>query len=205
MEILKNIANHSSELISQMPYFWIFILMVVESSFIPFPSEVVMIPAWYYVATWNVNFVLALASWTFWSLLGAIINYIIWYYWWKALVKRLIWEKANDLCVNYFEKHWDNTTLIWRFLPWIRQIISLPAWVFKMDMTKFIIYTVAWAWIWCLMLMLFWYYAWENKELFFKYKYYFTLLAIFIAILTIYIKLKVVQYLQRNTKKVPIS
>lgn len=201
MELLHSFADQAHGLLSQMPYFWIFILMTVESSFIPFPSEVVMIPAWYFASTGKVNLFLAFMAWVAWSLLWAMINYFIWYYWWKRLIKKLIWEEYNDICINYFKKYWDNTTLIWRFIPWIRQLISLPAWVFKMDIAKFMLYTSLWAWSWCLILILFGYFAWENKELFFEYKYYFTFWAILIVSFIIYIKYRIIKYLQYKTRK----
>lgn len=69
MDILRStidffhaLASHAHSLIEQAPYFWIFAFMTIESSFVPFPSEVVMIPAGYFAATGKVNFVLALAA-----------------------------------------------------------------------------------------------------------------------------------------------
>lgn len=198
MEFLHTIASQAYDLILQMPYFWVFIFMTIESSFIPFPSEAVMIPAWYFSSLWNVNFILALIAWISWSLLWAIINYYIWYYWWRKLIIKLIWENNNNTCINFFEKYWDNTTFIWRFIPWIRQIISLPAWAFKMDIFKFSIYTSLWAWIWCLILLIFWYFVWANKELFFVYKYYFTAWAILFAVIMIYLKFKIINFIQKK-------
>ena len=198
MEILSNLALQAHDLILQMPYLWIFILMTIESTILPLPSEIVMIPAWYFVAMGKVNFVLAFLSWVLWSLAWAMINYTIWYYWWSKLIKRLIWEKYNDICVNYFEKHWDITTLIWRLLPWIRHLVSLPAWVFKMDLMKFTIYTCVWSAVWVLILMLFWYYVWENKELFMQYKYHVVLWSVVVISIIVYIKIKIIQYLQKK-------
>lgn len=202
MDYINSLTASAHDLILQMPYFWIFVLMTVESSFIPFPSEVVMIPAWYFASIWKINFLLAFLAWLWWSLAWAIINYLIWYYGWRKLITKLIWEKNNDLCLNYFKKHWDNTTLLWRFIPWIRQIISLPAWVFKMDFKKFILYTSIWAWIWTLILMVFGYFVWENKELFMQYKYHFTIWSIVLVLVLIYLKIKILKYLQKDTKDV---
>jgi membrane protein DedA with SNARE-associated domain len=56
MDILNNLAINAHDLIIQMPYFWIFILMTIESSFIPFPSEIIMIPAGYFAATGKIQF-----------------------------------------------------------------------------------------------------------------------------------------------------
>lgn len=62
IDFLHALALQAHALIEQAPYFWIFVFMTIESSFIPFPSEVVMIPAGYFAATGKVNFVLAFAA-----------------------------------------------------------------------------------------------------------------------------------------------
>jgi len=175
-DIINSIVNFASELW----YTWIFIMMVLESSFIPFPSEVAMIPAWYLSSIWKMDFSIALIVWTLWALVWATINYIIWYYLWSKSIHKLInkyWKYFlitrlhYDKAEKYFEKHWSITTFLWRFITVIRQLISLPAWVFKMNFTKFFIYTWLWAWIWNLILMCIWYMAGENKELIDKYSY----------------------------------
>lgn len=202
MDFLNTLSSSAHDLILQMPYFWIFALMTIESSFIPFPSEVVMIPAWYFAATGKINFLLWFLAWLGWSLLWAAINYIIWYYGWSKLITKLIWEKNNDICIKFFKKHWDNTTLIWRFIPWIRQIISLPAWAFKMNFAKFLLYTWIGAWIWVLILMAFGYFVWENKELFMQYKYYFTFGSIIIVWILIYLKVIILKLLKKDIKNI---
>jgi membrane protein DedA with SNARE-associated domain len=202
MDFLNNLATNAHDLILQMPYFWIFVLMTIESSFIPFPSEVVMIPAGYFAATGKISFFLGFLAGLWGSIAWALINYAIGYYGWSKLITRLIWEKNNNLCINYFKKHWDTTTLIGRFIPWIRQIISLPAWAFKMEMNKFLIYTAIWAWLWALILMIFGYFVWENKDLFMQYKYHFTFWSIIVISILIYLKIKILQYLQKDTKTI---
>ncbi len=175
-EIISAIVDFAS----QLWYTWIFIMMVLESSFFPFPSEVAMIPAWYLASIWEMDFSIALLVWTFWALVWASINYAIWYFLWDKVIKKLIdnyWkfffitEHNYHKSMKYFEHHWSITTFLGRFITVIRQLISLPAWVFKMNYTKFFIYTWLWAWIWNLFLMLIWYVAWENKEFIDKYSY----------------------------------
>jgi membrane protein DedA with SNARE-associated domain len=200
MDFLSSLALHAHDLILEQPYFWIFTLMTVESSFIPFPSEVVMIPAGYFAATGKISFFLAFLAWLLGSIAGALINYVIGYYGGSKLISKLIGVKNNDLCIAYFEKHGDTTTLIGRFIPWIRQIISLPAWVFRMNMQKFIIYTSIGAGLWALILMVFGFFVWENKDLFLEYKYHFTFASIIGITLLIYIKIKVLRYLQKDTE-----
>lgn len=175
-EIITIITNFASELW----YTGIFIMMVLESSFFPFPSEVAMIPAWYLASTWQMNFSVALIVWTFWALIWATINYLIWYYLWNKAIHKIIEKYWKYLLITknhyhatevYFEKHWSITTFLARFITVVRQLISLPAWVFKMNFAKFFFYTGLWAWIWNLILMSIWYLAWENQELIKEYSF----------------------------------
>jgi membrane protein DedA with SNARE-associated domain len=175
---MYEIINYIVNITEQLWYTWIFIMMILESSFFPFPSEVAMIPAWYLASIWKMNFYFALLVWTIWALIWAIINYILWYYLWWKIIKKLInkyWkyiflkmEHYNKTEI-YFKKHWIITTFLARFITVIRQLISLPAWAFKINFAKFLFYTGLWAWLWNLMLMIIGYIAWENKELIARY------------------------------------
>lgn len=175
---MHDIIVYIVELVSWLWYVWIFIMMVIESSFIPFPSEVAMIPAWYLASTWNMNFSLALLIGTFWAVVWATINYLLWFYLWEKVIKKLIKKYWKFFLIKphhfektekYFENHWSITTFLGRFISVVRQLISLPAWIFKMNFSKFFFYTAFWAWLWNLILMTIWYVAWENKELISKY------------------------------------
>ncbi len=174
--MLHSIIDYIVNFASSLGYIWIFLMMVLESSFFPFPSEVAMIPAWMAIASWKMNFFLVLFFWTFWALIWATINYIIWYYLWWKKIKNLIkkyWkyffikEEHYEKSEKYFQNHWSITTFLARFISVIRQLISLPAWVFKMNFFKFLFYTWLWAWIWNIILILIWYsasIAWENSN-----------------------------------------
>jgi len=175
-EVINVIVNFASDLW----YIGIYIMMVLESSFFPFPSELAMIPAWYLASTWQMNFWLALIIWTFWALTWATINYLLWFFLWDKVIHKLIkkyWKyllitkNHYSLTEKYFEKHWSITTFLARFITVVRQLISLPAWVFKMNFAKFFFYTGLWAWIWNLLLMSFWYLAWENQDLIKEYSF----------------------------------
>lgn len=177
---MHEIINTIVAFAEQLWYTGIFFMMVLESSFFPFPSEVAMIPAWYLASIWKMDFTLALMIWTFWALVWATINYLLGYYlWWKViknLIKKywkyfLITESHYNRSEKYFQKHGSITTFLARFITVIRQLISLPAWVFKMNYAKFFFYTGLWAWLWNLFLMTFWYIAWENKELIKEYSF----------------------------------
>ncbi len=177
---MHEIINYIVSIAEQFWYTGIFIMMVIESSFIPFPSEVAMIPAWYLSSTWKMNFLIALIAWTFWALIWATINYLLAYWLWEKVIIRLIrkygkyffLKEAHYLkAENYFLKHGIITIFLARFITVVRQLISLPAWAFKINFRKFFFYTWIWAWLWNLWLMSVWYIAWENKELISKYSY----------------------------------
>lgn len=175
-DLVNTIVNFASDL----GYMGIFLMMVLESSFFPFPSEVAMIPAWFLASIWKMDFFIALMVWTFWALVWATINYVLWYYLWSKVIHKLVknyWKyflitpEHYKKTEKYFEKHWSITTFLGRFISVVRQIISIPAWVFKMNFAKFFFYTWLWAWLWNLILMVIWYTAWENKELIAKYSF----------------------------------
>lgn len=159
-------------------YAWIFIMMTIESSFIPFPSEVAMIPAGYLSSLGQMNIYLAFLAWTLWALCGSIINYFLWKKLGWPVIRTIVHKYGKYIFLNanhydqaeiFFQKHWSITTFNGRFIPAVRQLISIPAWVFNMNFTKFIIYTWVWAWIWNIVLLTIWYIAWENKELISEY------------------------------------
>ncbi len=145
-------------------YTWIFFLMALESSIFPVPSEAVMIPAGYFVKTWEFNLFFVILSWTFWSLLGAILNYyILWQLIWKPFLLKygkyiLIPEKKYKKAEDLFLKNDKLYTFIGRLLPVIRHLISIPAWIFKMNFLWFTLITTFWAFIWCSILVAFWFY-----------------------------------------------
>ncbi len=177
---MHEIINYIVWIVWDLGYTGIFIMMVLESSFIPFPSEVAMIPAWYLASIGQMNFSIALLVGTFWALIWATINYLLWYYLGSKTIHKLIKNYWKYFLITknhyhstevYFEKHGSITTFLARFITVVRQLISLPAWVFKMNYGKFFFYTWLWAWLWNLILMILWYVAWENKELIKEYSF----------------------------------
>ncbi len=163
-----------------MGYAGIYFMMVLESSFFPFPSEIAMVPAGYLSSQWEMNFAIAFAAGTFWAITWACINYLIWLKLWWPLLKKIIEKYGKYVFLTlehynkteyYFLDHGSAATFLWRLVTWIRQIISLPAGVFKMNFWKFLFYTWVWAWLWNLVLMVIWYIAGENKELIAQYSF----------------------------------
>jgi membrane protein DedA with SNARE-associated domain len=149
-------------------------MMTIESSFIPFPSEVAMIPAGYLAALWDMNLYIAFLAGTLWAVLWASINYFGWMYLWKPVVTALIHkygkyillsEKHYNQAETYFEQHGAITTLVGRFIPAVRQLISIPAGIFRMDYKKFLFFTVIGAGTWNAILLWIWYIAGKNDEL----------------------------------------
>jgi len=136
-------------------YWSIGVLMTIESSFIPFPSEVIIPPAGWKVAQWLLNGWFVMLSATIGALFGALINY----YLALRLGRRIIYRLANtrlahmmfitkesiEKAEEYFRKHGKISTFIGRLIPAIRQLISLPAGLAKMDMGHFVLYTSLWA------------------------------------------------------------
>lgn len=165
-EIVKFIVDS----VSGMGYPGIFLLMLLESSFFPFPSEVVMIPAGYLASKGEMNLVMVIASGIAGSLAGALLNYYLAL--WagrKFLLKygkyMLIHERTIFKMEQFFEKHGHISTFSGRLLPGVRQYISLPAGIAKMDLKQFMLFTSLGAGIWVVILTLLGYFLGENEVL----------------------------------------
>lgn len=156
-------------------YWTVFLLMAIESSFIPFPSEIVIPPAAYKAANGDMNIFLVILAGTLGALAGALFNYYIA----KSLGSRLLLKFANTRLAHlmlidqnsilkseiYFRKHGKSSTLIGRLVPGIRQLISLPAGLANMKMRDFIVYTTIGSTIWNVILALLGYFFWSQKEI----------------------------------------
>lgn len=144
-------------------YLFVFLFMVVESSFIPFPSEVVVPPAAYLAVTnagvgADMNIYLVVLFATLGALCGAFINYYLALWVGRPVVYRfadsrvghmlLIDRKKVDKAEKYFDKHGAASTFIGRLIPAIRQLISIPAGISRMNVAKFALFTFLGALVW---------------------------------------------------------
>lgn len=151
-------------------YLGIFMLMFLESSFFPFPSEVVMIPAGYLSHKGEMNFILSVFVGTLGSLAGALFNYYLSLYMGRNMLIKYgkyvgINEEKLHKLDNFFEKYGEIATFSGRLIPGIRQYISLPAGLGKMNIFKFSLYTSLGAGIWVLVLVSLGYFLGQNQAL----------------------------------------
>lgn len=159
-----------TDLIFRLGYVGITLLMAVESSFIPFPSEVVLPPAGYLAAQGRMSAPLALAAGLAGSLIGALINYFLAVKLGRPFLHRygkyfLIKEKSLNRAEAFFQRHGEISTFIGRLIPVIRQLISLPAGVARMRIDRFAAYTALGAGIWCAILTYIGWYVGRNSSM----------------------------------------
>lgn len=148
----------------------VFLLMAVESSFIPFPSEIVLIPAGYLASKGDMNLALILTSALGGSMVGAYTNYFLALTLGRKFLLRygkyfFIKEETLLKMELFFDKHGSISTFIGRLIPGVRQLISVPAGLLKMDLKLFSIYTALGASIWASILMMLGYFIGQNQAL----------------------------------------
>lgn len=168
--MLENIVTYLVDLVADWGYLGIFLLMALESSFFPFPSEVVMIPAGYLVYIGQMNLYMAFAAGAFGSLAGALFNYYLCYFLGRPFVAKYgkyvgITDEKMAKFESFFNRYGEISTFNCRLIPGIRQYISLPAGLAKMNIFTFSLYTTLGAGIWVAILLAIGYYIGDQKEL----------------------------------------
>jgi len=168
--MIHEIAQFITDQIFDMGYLGIFFLMLIESSFIPFPSEIVLVPAGYLASKGDMDISLILLSSLLGSISGALINYFGALYVGRKFLLRygkyiMISKQTLDKMEDFFKKHGAISTFTGRLIPGIRQLISIPAGLSKMNLKVFIFYTSLGAMIWSIILVALGYLIGENQEL----------------------------------------
>ena len=160
--------------IGALGYPGIFILMAMESSVIPIPSELIMPPAGYLAQQGQMNMLAAILCGTAGSLVGAYANYFAAHYLGRPLLLKYgkyVWitEKKFAKVECFFRDHGEVSTFVGRLLPVVRHLISLPAGLSGMDHLKFSLYTVAGAGLWATVLTFIGYFIGMNRDLIMRY------------------------------------
>ena len=145
-------------MLGHLNYGTIFVLMLLESTVIPVPSELVVAPAAYHAAGGNLDMWLVILFSTLGADVGATINYLAGWYLGRPIIYKFANSKWGHLCLlnqekvekseRYFEKHGMVATITGRLLPGIRHLISIPAGLSRMNYWKFLLYTTIGAGAW---------------------------------------------------------
>lgn len=144
-------------------YLFVFVFMAIESSFIPFPSEVVVPPAAYLACTkGDMNIVMVVVVATMGAIVGALINYYLAKWIGRPIVYRFANSKFGHACLideskvqtaeQYFDKHGAISTFIGRLIPAVRQLISIPAGLARINIWVFVLFTGLGAILWNIIL-----------------------------------------------------
>jgi membrane protein DedA with SNARE-associated domain len=143
--------------ISALGYPGIVLLMAIESSVLPLPSELIMPPAGYLAARGEMSLPLAILAGTLGSVLGALVNYFLAATVGEPVLRRYgkyvpMSPAALDRSEAFFKRHGEIGTLLGRLLPVVRHLISIPAGMCRMPLGRFIAFTAVGAGIWCTVL-----------------------------------------------------
>ncbi len=168
--MIRELASDLVDLIFDWGYFGIFLLMTIESSFIPFPSEIVLIPAGFLASKGDMSMGMIMLSALGGSMAGAFINYFLALFLGRKILKKygkyfFISGDALNKMDTYFQRHGHISTFIGRLVPGIRQLISIPAGLARMNLAVFSTYTALGAGIWALILVMLGYLIGENQQL----------------------------------------
>lgn len=188
MHIISALTSWLVDTIGRMGYTGIISLMFLESSFFPFPSEVVMPPAGYLAWKGEMSLSLVLLSGIAGSLLGALFNYWIAVKLGRPFLLKygkyfFVSKESIDKADKFFSKHGHISTLVGRLLPVIRQYISLPAGIARMPMKTFMLFTTIGAGAWVIVLTFAGYLLGEHQDLLKEYLHIITIACIGLAVL----------------------
>ena len=160
--------NWITSLLSNLNYATVYFLMLLESTVVPVPSELVVAPAAYHSAAGHINIWLVILFATLGAMTGASINYLAGYYLGRPIIYKFANSRLGHLCLlnqskvekseKYFDDHGMVATITGRLVPGIRHRISMPAGLAKMNYWKFLLYTTIGAGAWhAILALLGWY------------------------------------------------
>jgi len=198
--MLAELTKWLVDTVLELGYPGIFLLMAVESSFVPFPSEVVLIPAGYLVSKAEMHLGLVMLMAVLGSLSGALINYYLAMWLGLPLLRRFgryvfVSEATLAKLERFFEAHGHVSTFSGRLVPGIRQLISIPAGLARMRILPFLGYTALGAGLWSLILVLLGYFIGRNESLLQSYLREITVVVVVLTVLLL------VTYFYRVRKK----
>ncbi|MDD2894711.1 MAG: DedA family protein [Aliarcobacter sp.] len=186
--MLTSIIDFIVQTVGSLGYAGIFIMMFLESSFFPFPSEVVMIPAGYLAYKGEMNMYLVILFGILGSLAGSLFNYYLAVKFGRRFLIKygkyfFIKEETIVRMEVFFKDHGHISTFSGRLIPVVRQYISLPAGLAKMNIFVFSLYTFLGAGIWVVVLALLGYFLGDNELLIKEYLHY--IIVVILILLTI--------------------
>lgn len=168
--MLADIVNFIVETIGSLGYIGIFILMFLESTVFPIPSEIVMIPAGYLAHKGEMNIYIVILLGVLGSLGGALFNYYFALKFGRIFLMKygkyfFVSPETIEKTEKFFKNHGHISTFSGRLIPGLRHYISLPAGLARMNLFLFCLYTTLGATIWVIILTLLGYYLGDNQEL----------------------------------------
>jgi len=176
MEIFQSILDWY---MANLNYLTVALLMLVESTFLPMPSEVVVPFAAYKAAQGDLNIFLVVIFGTVGALTGSLINYALAYYLGRPIVYAFAGSRIGKMFLlskdkvvhaeEYFIRNGKSSTFIGRLVPGVRHLISIPAGLAKMDLRSFMLYTFIGAGLWNIILAIIGYYVYEIRDRIFPY------------------------------------
>ena len=176
MELFQSILDWY---MANLNYFTVALLMLIDSTFLPMPSEVVVPFAAYKAAQGDLNVLLVILFGTVGALCGSLINYTLAYYLGRPIVYSFADSRVGKLFLlskekvihaeDYFRRNGKSSTFIGRLVPGIRHLISIPAGLAKMNLRDFMLFTFVGAGMWNIILAIIGYYVYEIRDRIFPY------------------------------------
>jgi membrane protein DedA with SNARE-associated domain len=204
--MLSEFFNFLLSITQDLGYIGVGILMTIESSFIPMPSEIIVPPAAFLASQGKMNIWLIIMAGTLGSVLGALFNYSLGFYLGRPVVYKLAKHRLAKFFLitpekikraeKYFFDNSASATFVSRLIPVIRQLISIPAGFSKMPLKLFLFYTTLGSLLWVTVLAGLGYFIGHNQELLIKY--YHEVILILIALTLFYIFWRVIKVVNKK-------